>query len=280
VLDICAEMALESLHGVARYHEKLTAEDDACVVPRMDNFTNQSQLYMTNLPKSESQVGEFLIDETGRKIKLNYAHGTTTLGFKYQGGVIMAVDSRATSGQYIGSGNVKKIIEINQYLLGTMAGGAADCTYWERVLAKQCRLYELRNHNRISVAAASKLLANMVYQYKGYGLSMGVMIAGWDNKGPHLYYVDNDGNRMPGNVFSVGSGSVYAYGVMDSGYKWDLKDEDAQELGRRAIYHATHRDAYSGGVVRVYHIKEDGWHKISEKDCKDLHYEYAEEKMQ
>jgi len=274
------EMALEAIHGVVRYHEKITAEDDALVIPRMDNFTNQCQLYMSNLPKSESQVGEFLIDETGRKIKLNFAHGTTTLGFKYQGGVIMAVDSRATSGQYIGSGNVKKIIEINPYLLGTMAGGAADCTYWERVLAKQCRLYELRNHNRISVAAASKLLANMVYQYKGYGLSMGVMIAGWDNRGPGLYYVDNDGNRMPGNVFSVGSGSVYAYGVLDSGYKWDLNDKDAQELGRRAIYHATHRDAYSGGIVRVYHIKDDGWHKISEQDCKDLHYQYAEEKMQ
>lgn len=32
------------------------------------------------------------------------------------------------------------------------------------------------------MAAASKLLANMVYQYKGYGLSMGVMVAGWDKK--------------------------------------------------------------------------------------------------
>ncbi|CAL4131992.1 unnamed protein product, partial [Meganyctiphanes norvegica] len=274
------KMALESIHGVARYHEKITAEQDALVVPRMDNFTNQCQLFTPNLPKAENVAGEFLIDETGRKIKLNFAHGTTTLGFKYQNGVIMAVDSRATSGQYVGSQNVKKIIEINKYLVGTMAGGAADCTYWERVLSKQCRLYELRNHNRISVAAASKLLANMVYQYKGYGLSMGVMIAGWDTKGPHLYYVDNDGNRMPGNVFSVGSGSVYAYGVLDSGYKWDLNDKDAQELGRRAIYHATHRDAYSGGIVRVYHIKEDGWHKISEQDSKALHYQYAEEKMQ
>jgi 20S proteasome subunit beta 5 len=63
-----------------------------------------------------------------------------------------------------------------------MAGGAADCTYWERVLSKQCRLYELRNKERISVAAASKLLVNMVYNYKGMGLSMGVMIAGWDKK--------------------------------------------------------------------------------------------------
>lgn len=82
----------------------------------------------------------------------------------------------------LGSGSVKKIIEINDFLLGTMAGGAADCTYWERVLSKQCRLYELRNKERISVAAASKMLVNMVHQYKGMGLSMGVMIAGWDKK--------------------------------------------------------------------------------------------------
>jgi len=51
-------------------------------------------------------------------------------------------------------------------------------------------------------------------------------------------------------VFSVGSGSVYAYGVLDSGYSWNLKDEEAYDLGRRSIYHATHRDAYSGGIVR------------------------------
>lgn len=77
---------------------------------------------------------------------------------------------------------MKKVIEINPYLLGTMAGGAADCSYWERVLGVQCRLYELANKERISVAAASKLLANMVLQYKGMGLSMGTMIAGWDKK--------------------------------------------------------------------------------------------------
>lgn len=47
-------------------------------------------------------MGEYLVDETGRKLKLNYAHGTTTLGFKFQGGAVLAVDSRATSGQYIG----------------------------------------------------------------------------------------------------------------------------------------------------------------------------------
>ena len=121
-------------------------------------------------------------DQQGKDLEIDFLHGTTTLGFKYQGGVILAVDSRATGGMYIGSGKVKKIIEINRYLLGTMAGGAADCMYWERVLSKQCRLYELRNHERISVAAASKLLSNICFNYKGMGLSMGVMIAGYDKK--------------------------------------------------------------------------------------------------
>lgn len=81
-----------------------------------------------------------------------------------------------------GSQRIKKIVEINDYMLGTLAGGAADCVYWDRVLSKQCRIYELRNRERISVAAASKLMANMIYSYKGMGLSMGMMLAGYDKR--------------------------------------------------------------------------------------------------
>lgn len=49
------------------------------------------------------------------------------------------------------------------------------------------------------------------------------------------------------------------------------------ELGRRSIYHATHRDAYSGGTVRVCHVKKDGWNLISEQDCLELHRLYQAE---
>ena len=48
----------------------------------------------------------------------------------------------------------------------------ADRQYWETYLGIQCRLHELRNRERISVAAASKYLSNLVYSYKGMGLSM------------------------------------------------------------------------------------------------------------
>ncbi|CAG0895216.1 unnamed protein product [Darwinula stevensoni] len=251
-----------------REHEKHLDNLTALHIPMMQHAQGQPVLQTLNK------------DESGRTIKIHFDHGTTTLGFKYQGGVILAVDARATGGTYIGSQNVKKLIEINDYLVGTMAGGAADCVYWERVLSKQCRIYELRNRERISVAAASKLLANIVYNYKGMGLSMGIMIAGWDKLGLGLYYVDNDGQRVAGQVFSVGSGSVFAYGVLDSGFKWEMRDEEAYALARRAIYHATFRDAASGGMITVYHIKETGWEKISSEDCKDLHYQFEDEKMQ
>ncbi|XP_012646841.2 proteasome subunit beta type-8 [Microcebus murinus] len=211
-----------------------------------------------------------------RNIRIEMAHGTTTLAFKFQHGVIVAVDSRASAGNYIATLLVNKVIEINPYLLGTMSGCAADCQYWERLLAKECRLYYLRNGERISVSAASKLLSNMMCQYRGLGLSMGSMICGWDKKGPGLYYVNEYGTRLSGNMFSTGSGNSYAYGVMDSGYRPNLSPKEAYDLGRRAIVHATHRDSYSGGVVNMYHMKEDGWVKVESTDVSDLLHQYRE----
>ena len=73
---------------------------------------------------------------------------------------------------------------------------------------------------------------------------MGTMVAGWDLNGPGLYYVDSEGTRLKGQRFSVGSGSLFASRVLDQGYKWDLSVKEACELGRRAIYHATYRDAF------------------------------------
>ena len=122
-------------------------------MPSIDSF-NLKNLYDNSDPN--------------KKIDINFDKGTTTLAFRYRGGVVVCADSRATGGAFIGSQSVRKIIPINKYLLGTMAGGAADCTYWERVLSEKCRIYELRNRQRISVAAASKLLANILYNYKGF----------------------------------------------------------------------------------------------------------------
>jgi hypothetical protein len=55
--------------------------------------------------------------------------------------------------------------------------------------------------------------------------------------------------------------------------------DEAVELGKRAIYHATNRDTGSGGVARVYHVHENGWTEvISGEDVNVLHYEYLKQK--
>jgi len=164
-------MAMQSLLGLpSRPSFGIPSGLDA--FSKLSNREEDDQWHQTQIPISRFNTvsnGKVVMDmETGKGISLDFDKGTTTLAFKYQGGVCVCADSRATGGQYIGSNEVKKIIEINDYLLGTMAGGAADCVYWERVLAERCRIYELRNRERISVAAASKVLANIMYNYKGY----------------------------------------------------------------------------------------------------------------
>lgn len=140
----------------------------------------------------------------------------------------------------------------------------------------QCRLHELRHKSRISVAAASKILANLVYSYKGMGLSMGTMCAGvTPTEGPALYYIDSDGTRLAGNLFCVGSGQTFAYGVLDAEYRYDMEDEEALQLGKRSILAATHRDAYSGGYINLYIVKEKGkaTHTLTDisTDCANDH---------
>ena len=57
-------------------------------------------------------------------------HGTTTLSFVCAEGIVVAVDSRASMGDYVGSRTVRKIFPISSRMVATMAGGAADCSYW------------------------------------------------------------------------------------------------------------------------------------------------------
>lgn len=209
--------------------------------------------------------------ETTKVKKIDVLHGTTTLGFIFNGGVLIAVDSRSTMGPYVSSGIVKKVIEITPSILGTMAGGAADCEYWERRLGTLVNLYEMENKERCSISAASKLLSNILYKQKGNDLSVGTMISGYDSDGPHIFYCDNEGDRLEGQIFSVGSGSLYAYGVLETMYRTDLTDEEAIALGYRAIFHATHRDAMTGGNINVYLIKESGWTRYPRTDCFEMY---------
>ena len=67
-------------------------------------------------------------------------------------------------------------------------------------------------------------------------------------------------------MFSVGSGSTFALGILDTERRYDLTQDEAIALGIKAIRHATFRDAYSGGYIGVYLITKEGWKKVFSED--------------
>lgn len=194
--------------------------------------------------------------------------GTTTLAFIYRDGIAIAVDSRATSGSYIASQSVHKVIRINKYLLSTMAGGAADCLYWEKRLGAFAKFYEITHNLRLPVPAAANYLRSSIVDRRG--LSIGTMICGWDENGPSIFYLDNEGTMVRGNMFSIGSGSTIAYGVLNSRYNYNMSHDEGLKLARDAIFYATHRDAFSGGSCNLYFMDQNGWEHVGQYDVKDL----------
>lgn len=138
-------------------------------------------------------------------------------------------------------------------------------------------LYELREKQEITVSAASKYFANQLYGYRNKGLSIGSMVAGYDKRGPSIFLVDSEGTRLPLRVCSVGSGSLNAYGVLDTYYKPKMTDEEALKLGRRAIMLATFRDSGSGGSCNVAHITPQGKTRFPPMDVQKLFEEFSDE---
>ncbi|KAL7467588.1 hypothetical protein ACHAXS_007835 [Conticribra weissflogii] len=204
---------------------------------------------------------------------IEFAHGTTTISFVFQGGIVAAVDSRASIGNFVGSKTTQKVLPVSRNILGTMAGGAADCSFWIRFLRSEAKLHELVHDGRgISVARASRILSNVLYQNRGLDLSVGTMIMGYHHlDGFSIYYVDNTGVRIKGDMFAVGSGSTFAQGILDTEERrFDMSEEEAVALGIRAIRHATLRDAMSGGYIGVYLITKDGWRKVFSEDLASI----------
>ncbi|XP_053715132.1 proteasome subunit beta type-11-like [Synchiropus splendidus] len=200
------------------------------------------------------------------------SHGTTTLAFVFQGGVLAAADTRSSCSGLVACPASQKIFPIHSHLVGTTSGTSADCFVWKRLLARELRLYHLRNGRRLSTRGAAKMFSHMLHPFKGTEVCVAATLCGWDASGPDLFYVCSDGTRLQGTLFSVGSGSPYAYSILDQGIQWELKTDEAISLAREAVYRATHRDAYSGNYVDIFHVSSTGWTRRKREDLKPEYY--------
>ncbi|VDP41499.1 unnamed protein product [Heligmosomoides polygyrus] len=176
----------------------------------------------------------------------------------YKVGIVVAVYSRASSGEYISSEITWRPLWLETLLTATFGP------------ERDCNLFKLREKTRIAVSAASKYFANVLY---GKSLSVGSMIAGYDKRGPQIFKVECDAPNV-----QRCSGSLNAYGILDTHYKRKMTDEEALKLGRRVIMHATYRNSGSGGVCHFVHITPMEKIRLPPIDVIKLWYELADER--
>ena len=198
----------------------------------------------------------------------NKLKGTTTVGLKCKDGVVFATERRATMGNLIAHKGTNKIFKIDDHLGATIAGGVGDAQSLMKYISAEVALYRLRNSARISVESAATLTANILHQSRFYPFYVQTLLGGVDDNGPSLFSLDPAGGVIGDNVISTGSGSPFAYGVLEDRYSEDLDVEEGVEVAIRAIQSAMERDAFSGNGILVATVTEEGFKRLPEEEVK------------
>ena len=194
--------------------------------------------------------------------------GTTTVAAVCNDGVIMATDTRATMGSYVASKHAKKVYQITDQLAMTIAGGVAAAQRVVDILKVNAKLYDLEKGRPMPVAAAAMLVSNILFSNREVGapLPLQALIGGVDLTGPHVYNLDPYGSLTEEKMVSTGSGSPFAYGVLEDRYKEDSTVAEMAPIVVKAVDSAMKRDVASGDNFDIAVITSDGFRELSEEE--------------
>ena len=187
--------------------------------------------------------------------------GTTTIGLKAKDGIVLASESRATMGNMIANKEVDKIFKIQDHIGLTTAGSVADAQTLVRLMQVETNLYQIERERPIQVQAAATLLSNILQQNKWFPYWVQLLLGGYDTE-PKLYSLDALGSVIEEKVTSTGSGSPFAYGVLESKYKEDIGVEENIDIALDALHSAMERDAMSGNNINLVKITKKGYEKL------------------
>ena len=75
---------------------------------------------------------------------------------------------------------------------------------------------------------------------------------------------------MEDKCTSTGSGSPYAFGVLEDRYSEDLDVEEGKKVAIKAITSAMERDVYSGNSYRLATVTKDGMTIYTPEEIADI----------
>jgi len=198
--------------------------------------------------------------------------GTTILGIVCKDGVVMAADRQVTAGTIVMSKDTKKVVQINDYLVTSWTGGAADAQRQGKLISAELKLKELRSKSRPSVKQAANLISSIAYstirQPSMIPSIVGTLVAGFNEDGSfELYTIEPAGTVIKVEDYDAnfGSGMPYVLGLLERQYKKNMTLKEGIELAKESLKSSTQRDVGSGYGIDVFTISKEGIKKVVEQ---------------
>lgn len=202
---------------------------------------------MAGLSFDNYQRNQFLATKGHSQPKAT-STGTTIVGCKFNGGVIIAADTRATTGSIVADKNCEKLHRLAPKIWCAGAGTAADTEMVTQLIASNLELHGLSQNRSPRVITALTMLKQHLFKYQGH-LGAYLIVAGTDPTGAHLMSVQAHGSTDIGEYQSLGSGSLAAMAILETNWKPNMTKEEAMKLCSDAIESGIWNDLGSGSNV-------------------------------
>jgi 20S proteasome subunit beta 1 len=184
--------------------------------------------------------------------------GTTLIAVTYEGGAILAADSRTSTGSYVANRVSNKLTKLCDNIYCGRSGSAADTQAMAEAVAHYLKQKEMIDGQQPPVVTAARVMQTLCYRYR-FQISAGILVVGYDAiNGGQVYSVPLGGALLSLDYAMGGSGSTYLYGWADQNFKKGMTRDQALNFVREAVSHAISRDGSSGGVIRSIIIDKNG----------------------
>ncbi len=180
-------------------------------------------------------------------------HATTIIAMALTGGVLMAGDRRATSGNVIANSDIVKVYPADAYSAIGIAGVAGLGLELIKLFQVELEHFEKIEGTALSLEGKASRLASMIRGNLGLtmqGLATVPLFAGYDiasGRGRIYSYDVTGGRYLEADHHGIGSGSWFARGSLKKRWRPDLGEADAISVAVEALYDAADDDSATGG---------------------------------
>jgi proteasome beta subunit len=217
------------------------------------DFLTEHHPALTPTGRSGSLLPQATADPMRGAGPMSVPHATTVLAIKYQQGVVIAGDRRATEGFQIAERRIEKVFKIDEYSAMAIAGAAGPCIEMAKLFQVELEHYEKLEGVQLSCEGKANKLGQMVkanLPMVFQGLVVMPLYVGYDLKRTEgrIFKYDLAGGRYEESEYhAIGSGGKDARNTMREHFIRGLAEADALKLALLALYNAADDDVGTGG---------------------------------